>query len=50
MAEFFHGFGNNWAGANVSNLDVLPAFERAPSFYERKGFSITGGRKLKIAL
>ena len=23
VAEFFYGFGNNYAGANVSNLDVL---------------------------
>lgn len=25
VAEFFHGFGNNDAGANVCNLDVLLA-------------------------
>ncbi|MFP4280646.1 MAG: hypothetical protein ACLFQI_11700 [Halochromatium sp.] len=25
MAEFFYGFGNNYAGANVCNLDVLLA-------------------------
>ena len=25
VAEFFHGFGNNYAGANVSNLDVFLA-------------------------
>jgi hypothetical protein len=23
VAEFFYGFGNNYAGANLSNLDVL---------------------------
>ena len=23
VADFFYGFGNNYAGANVSNLDVL---------------------------
>lgn len=23
VAEFFYGYGNNYAGANVSNLDVL---------------------------
>ena len=23
VAEFFYGFGNNYAGANVSNLDVF---------------------------
>jgi hypothetical protein len=33
VAEFFYGFGNNYAGANVSNLDVLLAAVRkqAPS-------------------
>ena len=25
VAEFFYGFGNNYAGANLSNLDVLLA-------------------------
>lgn len=25
VAEFFHGFGSNYAGANLSNLDVLLA-------------------------
>ncbi len=28
----------------------LPQFEKTLSFYEREGFSITGGRKLKVAL
>ena len=28
----------------------LPQFDRTVAFYEREGFSITGGRKLKIAL
>ena len=23
VAEFFYGFGNNYAGVNISNLDVL---------------------------
>jgi hypothetical protein len=33
VAEFFYGFGNNYAGANVSNLDVFLATLRkqAPS-------------------
>jgi hypothetical protein len=33
VAEFFYGFGNNYAGANVSNLDVLLAavHKQAPS-------------------
>ena len=25
VAEFFYGFGNNYAGANISNLDVFLA-------------------------
>jgi hypothetical protein len=25
VAEFFYGFGNNYAGANISNLDTLLA-------------------------
>lgn len=37
-----------------SRLEVttppLPQFDRTLAFYEREGFSITGGRKLKIAL
>jgi hypothetical protein len=28
----------------------LPAFERTLTFYEREGFAITGGRKLKTLL
>jgi len=29
VAEFFYGFGNNYAGSNISNLDVfLSALER----------------------
>lgn len=28
----------------------LPPFERTLAFYEREGFTITGGRKLKVAL
>ncbi len=28
----------------------LPQFERTLAFYEREGFSISGGRKLKISL
>ena len=23
MAEFFYGYGNNYAGVNISNLDVM---------------------------
>jgi len=37
-----------------SRLEVttppLPAFDKTLAFYEREGFSITGGRKLKVAL
>lgn len=28
----------------------LPAFERTLSFYQRQGFCVTGGRKLKVTL
>lgn len=28
MAEFFYGYGNNYAGVNVSNLDVFLASAR----------------------
>jgi len=28
----------------------LPQFERTLGFYEREGFTVTGGRKLKTAL
>jgi hypothetical protein len=28
----------------------LPPFEKTLAFYEREGFAIAGGRKLKVAL
>jgi len=28
----------------------LPQFDNTLAFYEREGFAITGGRKLKLAL
>ena len=28
----------------------LPEFDRTLAFYQREGFSISGGRKLKLAL
>ena len=44
-------FGNS---RNLSRLEVttppLPEFDKTLSFYEREGFTITGGRKLKAEL
>lgn len=44
-------FGNsrNWSRLEVTT-PPLPEFNRTLSFYEREGFSITGGRKLKVEL
>lgn len=38
-----------WKGLEVTT-PPLPQFERTLAFYEREGFAITGGRKLKVAL
>lgn len=45
------GFGRRrgWKRLEVTT-PPLPQFERALRFYEREGFRITGGRKLRIAL
>ncbi|MDD5579503.1 MAG: GNAT family N-acetyltransferase [Methylobacter sp.] len=44
-------FGNSrgWSRLEVTT-PPLPQFERTLAFYEREGFSISGGRKLKIDL
>jgi GNAT superfamily N-acetyltransferase len=39
----------NWKRLEVTT-PPLPQFDRTLAFYEREGFSITGGRKLKVAL
>ncbi len=43
------GLSRGWRRLEVTT-PPLPEFERTLAFYEREGFSVTGGRKLKIAL
>lgn len=43
------GASRRWTRLEVTT-PPLPQFDRSLAFYEREGFSITGGRKLKIAL
>lgn len=43
------GVSRGWKRLEVTT-PPLPQFERTLAFYEREGFSITGGRKLKIGL
>jgi GNAT superfamily N-acetyltransferase len=43
------GATRNWRRLEVTT-PPLPQFDRTLAFYEREGFSITGGRKLKVAL
>ncbi len=45
------GFGasRGWRRLEVTT-PPLPQFDRTLAFYEREGFSITGGRKLKVVL
>lgn len=43
------GASRGWKRLEVTT-PPLPQFERTLAFYEREGFSITGGRKLKIGL
>lgn len=43
------GVSRNWTRLEVTT-PPLPQFEKTLSFYEREGFSISGGRKLKISL
>jgi GNAT superfamily N-acetyltransferase len=43
------GASRGWSRLEVTT-PPLPQFERTLEFYERDGFSITGGRKLKVAL
>ena len=44
-------FGNSrgWKRLEVTT-PPLPQFDKTIAFYEREGFAITGGRKLKVAL
>ena len=43
------GATRDWRRLEVTT-PPLPQFDRTLAFYEREGFSITGGRKLKVAL
>ncbi len=43
------GLSRGWRRLEVTT-PPLPQFERTLAFYEREGFGITGGRKLKISL
>lgn len=41
-----HGRAHGWRRTEVCT-PPLPAFDRSLAFYERHGFAVTGGRKLK---
>lgn len=43
------GSSRGWKRLEVTT-PPLPQFEKTLAFYEREGFAITGGRKLKMAL
>lgn len=43
------GASKGWTRLEVTT-PPLPAFERTLTFYQREGFAITGGRKLKVVL
>jgi GNAT superfamily N-acetyltransferase len=43
------GASRGWPRLEVTT-PPLPHFEKALAFYEREGFSVTGGRKLKVDL
>lgn len=43
------GEASGWTRLEVTT-PPLPAFERTVGFYEREGFSVTGGRKMKFRL
>lgn len=43
------GMSRRWTRLEVTT-PPLPQFEKTLAFYEREGFSVTGGRKLKVAL
>jgi GNAT superfamily N-acetyltransferase len=44
-----YALGRGWQRLEVTT-PPLPDFDRTLAFYQREGFSITGGRKLKSAL
>jgi len=48
QAKIF-GQSRNWTALEVTT-PPLPQFDKTLAFYEREGFSISGGRKLKVPL
>ena len=40
---------NGWARLEVTT-PPLPQFDRTLAFYERQGFSVSGGRKMKVSV
>jgi len=43
------GMSRHWTRLEVTT-PPLPAFDRTLAFYQREGFVLTGGRKLKVSL
>ncbi|MDF9393724.1 MULTISPECIES: GNAT family N-acetyltransferase [Methylococcus] len=43
------GMSRGWTRLEVTT-PPLPQFDRTLAFYEREGFTVTGGRKLKVTL
>lgn len=48
-AAVAHGRQRGWSRLEVTT-PPLPAFKRTLAFYEREGFSVSGGLKLKLTL
>lgn len=48
QAKFF-GTSRGWKRLEVTTPPI-PQFDKTLAFYEREGFAISGGRKLKVAL
>ena len=44
-----HGVEQGWTRIEVTT-PPLPQFERTLAFYEREGFAVSGGRKLRVLL
>lgn len=49
LAARAHGEALGWSRLEVTT-PPLPPFERTLAFYEREGFMVSGGRKLKVSL
>jgi GNAT superfamily N-acetyltransferase len=48
-AAIVHGQGRGWKRLEVTT-PPLPSFDRTLAFYERQGFTLAGGRKMKLEL